>query len=61
MSPENGSQDPSGEYVRRWVPELAGLGRDVHRHWKVGSGILEGTGVVLGDIYPEKVVVDLKG
>ena len=25
MSPENASQDPSGSYVRAWVPELAKL------------------------------------
>jgi hypothetical protein len=25
LSPENGSQDPSGRYVSRWVPELAKL------------------------------------
>ncbi|MEU9122291.1 deoxyribodipyrimidine photo-lyase [Streptomyces sp. NPDC048506] len=28
--------DPEGEYVRRWVPELAGLaGRAVHEPWKL--------------------------
>ncbi|MFF0139248.1 cryptochrome/photolyase family protein [Streptomyces sp. NPDC005227] len=28
--------DPDGEYVRRWVPELAGLeGRAVHEPWKL--------------------------
>jgi deoxyribodipyrimidine photo-lyase len=28
--------DPQGEYVRRWVPELAGLeGRAVHQPWKL--------------------------
>jgi deoxyribodipyrimidine photo-lyase len=27
--------DPAGEYVRRWIPELAGLpGRSVHEPWK---------------------------
>jgi len=30
--------DPQGEYVRRWVPELAGLkGKAVHRPWKAAS------------------------
>ncbi len=29
--------DPSGDYVRRWVPELAAIpGGDVHEPWKVG-------------------------
>jgi deoxyribodipyrimidine photo-lyase len=30
--------DPEGDYVRRWVPELAGLpGKAVHRPWKAAS------------------------
>lgn len=31
--------DPSGEYVRRWVPELGGVaGAAVHRPWGLGRG-----------------------
>ena len=30
--------DPDGAYVRRWVPELAGLtGRAIHQPWKLGD------------------------
>ncbi|WP_216093792.1 FAD-binding domain-containing protein, partial [Streptomyces abyssalis] len=30
--------DPDGDYVRRWVPELAGVeGASVHRPWKLPS------------------------
>lgn len=30
--------DPTGEYVRRWVPELAGVsGGGVHEPWKLGA------------------------
>lgn len=30
--------DPTGEYVRRWVPELAGIpGKGVHEPWKLGA------------------------
>jgi len=30
--------DPNGNYVRRWVPELAGLsGRAIHQPWTVGG------------------------
>ncbi|HWJ68272.1 MAG TPA: deoxyribodipyrimidine photo-lyase [Nocardioides sp.] len=29
--------DPSGDYIRRWVPELAELaGKDVHQPWRAG-------------------------
>jgi deoxyribodipyrimidine photo-lyase len=31
--------DPDGDYVRRWVPELAGLtGAAVHEPWKLPGG-----------------------
>ncbi len=30
--------DPDGAYVRRWVPELGGLGaRDIHQPWRAGG------------------------
>jgi deoxyribodipyrimidine photo-lyase len=35
--------DPDGTYVRRWVPELAGLaGADVHEPWRAPSGARRG-------------------
>ncbi|KAJ3101525.1 hypothetical protein HDU96_009941 [Phlyctochytrium bullatum] len=30
--------DPQGSYVRRWIPELAKLGAEVHAPWRVGNG-----------------------
>ncbi|GHB45619.1 deoxyribodipyrimidine photo-lyase [Streptomyces viridiviolaceus] len=44
--------DPDGTYVRRWVPELAGLdGPAVHQPWK-----LRGAERALYDAYPDPVV-----
>jgi deoxyribodipyrimidine photo-lyase len=41
--------DPTGEYVRRWVPELAGVeGAAVHEPWKLGPLLTGG--------YPEPIV-----
>ncbi len=41
--------DPDGDYVRRWVPELAHLaGAAVHEPWKADDGYAEG--------YPEPIV-----
>ncbi len=41
--------DPGGDYVRRYVPELAGVpGADVHEPWTQATGLPRG--------YPERIV-----
>lgn len=49
--------DPNGDYVRRWVPELAGLsGEDIHKPWAAGMEDLKAAGIVLGRTYPAPIV-----
>lgn len=49
--------DPKGAYVRRWVPEIAGLDdRDIHQPWKAGADRLEAAGITLGETYPKPIV-----
>ncbi len=49
--------DPSGAYVRRYVPELAGLpDRFLHRPWEADQDVLAKAGVELGNTYPNRVV-----
>jgi deoxyribodipyrimidine photo-lyase len=49
--------DPTGEYVRRWVPEIARLPNDwLHRPWEAPSQVLEAAGVSLGRTYPFPLV-----
>ena len=49
--------DLNGHYIRRWVPELAGLD-DTHIHspWEAGPLTLAAAGVTLGVDYPEPIV-----
>ncbi|HEU0071924.1 MAG TPA: deoxyribodipyrimidine photo-lyase [Alphaproteobacteria bacterium] len=49
--------DPKGEYVARWVPELADLPTPlIHTPWKATEIELKGAGIVLGKTYPRPIV-----
>ena len=52
--------DVEGNYVRRWVPELAKLPNAyIHQPWEAPKDVLTAAGVELGKSYP-KPIVDLK-
>jgi len=49
--------DPRGEYVRRWVPEVARLpDKFVHAPWTASPEMLAKAGVSLGKTYPKPIV-----
>ncbi len=51
------THDPQGAYVRRWVPELAGLSDgDIHQPWKASEKTLREAGVRIGETYPAPLI-----
>jgi deoxyribodipyrimidine photo-lyase len=49
--------DPDGDYVRRWVPELAGVPAErLPEPWTMSAAEQEAAGCVIGRDYPEPVV-----
>ena len=49
--------DKEGDYVRRWVPEIAALpDKYLHKPWEAPPLVLQDAEVVLGENYPEPIV-----
>ncbi|KAL1822064.1 hypothetical protein ACET3Z_008842 [Daucus carota] len=49
--------DPNGEFVRRWLPELARLPTEwIHHPWNAPPSVLQAAGVELGSNYPLPIV-----
>jgi deoxyribodipyrimidine photo-lyase len=49
--------DPEGTYIRRWLPELAGLSKEwIHRPSAAPAAVLAAAGIRLGGEYPRPIV-----
>jgi len=49
--------DPDGDYVRHWVPEVAGLPKShIHQPWAAPADVRARGGIRLGWTYPEPLV-----
>ena len=53
--------DPSGSYIRKWVPELNAMPDSyIHSPWTIEESILKKSNVVLGETYPYPIVEHVK-
>jgi deoxyribodipyrimidine photo-lyase len=53
--------DPAGAYVRRWLPELAGVPlAHLHTPWMMTAAEQQAAGCVLGEHYPHPIVDHLR-
>jgi deoxyribodipyrimidine photo-lyase len=49
--------DPDGRYVRKWVPELAGLPFPwIHQPWKAPPLLMPEANICLGETYPYPII-----
>jgi deoxyribodipyrimidine photo-lyase len=49
--------DTNGDYIRKWVPELAALpNKDLYQPWQASPPVLAQAGVILGKTYPLPIV-----
>ena len=49
--------DPNGDYIRKWVPEVASLSNEfIHQPWTREESLMNSSSFLLGTIYPQPII-----
>tara|TARA_B100000609_G_scaffold192758_1_gene183272 strand:- start:497 stop:2014 length:1518 start_codon:yes stop_codon:yes gene_type:complete len=61
MTKQGKDQDPTGDYIRKWVPELAMVPtKYIHEPWKMPNELQETISCVIGQHYPEPILDEIE-
>ena len=61
MTKQGKDQDPSGEYIRKWVPELSMVPtKFIHEPWKMPIQLQNEISCVIGRTYPSPILDELE-
>ena len=51
-------QDPNGEFIKKWVPELKNVSEAwIHEPWKMSLNTQKSSKCIIGKDYPHKIIV----
>ena len=61
MTKQGKDQDPSGEYIRKWVPELSMVPtKFIHEPWKMPIQLQNEISCLIGRTYPSPILDELE-
>ena len=61
MTKQGRDQDPDGDYIRKWVPELSMVPtKYIHEPWDMPIELQETISCIIGQHYPEPILDELE-
>jgi deoxyribodipyrimidine photo-lyase len=61
MTKQGRDQDPDGDYIRKWVPELSMVPTQyIHEPWEMPNELQETISCIIGEHYPAPILDELE-